>query len=592
VTFHAAMLLASSGFAAWAGIVARGRRSVPGARAFAWLMFATAYWAITSALHAVVLSFDVRVALAQLQYIGIAPVAPLWLIFSSQYARSRWLDDRPLLALLWVVPVVTVVVAFTNAWHHLLWTDIRPVDGGLRLEYIHGPWFWVVILYNYAALATGTVVVIRALRHFPVPYRRQTVFMVTGALLPWLCNAAYVLRLLPPGLDITPIGFALSGVLFVWGFYRHRLFGLVPIARDLVIDSIDDGVLVLDHERHIVDLNRAAEHLTGCGPELIGRRIDDVAAWWTQASTEGGAAIGLPDVITIENRMLEIQIKPVRDGQNRFAGWLVLARDVTTRRTVENERRLLDRRAQEQQKLESLSVLAGGIAHDFNNLLTGILGNAELLSMNTAERSMLRKSADEILISSHRAADLVAKMLAYAGGGRVMAELVDLDELIRELLDLLQASVAQHCTLEYVSAGPLPRIRADLTQVRQVLLNIIANASEAVEDNGRITISGGSEILTSAALYDMTLSADATPGRFAFLEIKDTGPGMDATTMARIFDPFFSTKQSARGLGLAAVQGIVRSHKGALRVSSAPGDGATFKVWFPLEPEVVPHAGV
>src|SRR5688572_33415434 len=106
------MLLASSGFAAWAGIVARGRRTVPGSMAFAWLMFATAYWAVTSALHAVVLSLDVRVALAQLQYIGIAPVAPLWLIFSSQYARSRWLQDRPLLALLWVVPVVTVVMAF------------------------------------------------------------------------------------------------------------------------------------------------------------------------------------------------------------------------------------------------------------------------------------------------------------------------------------------------------------------------------------------------------------------------------------------------------------------------------------------------
>ena len=281
------MLLASSGFAAWAGIVARGRRTVPGTVAFAWLMFATAYWAIISALHAVVLSVDVRVALAQLQYIGIAPVAPLWLIFCSQYARSRWLNDRPLVALLWIVPVATVVLAFTNAWHHLLWSDIRPVDGGLRLEYIHGPWFWIAVLYNYAVLATGTVVVIRALRHFPVPYRRQTVFLVAGALLPGLCNAAYVMQLLPPGIDVTPIGFALSGVLFVWAFYRHRFFGLVPIARDLVIDTIDDGVIVLDHQRHIVDLDRAAETLTGCSPEWIGRLIDDVAPWWTYGGNRG-----------------------------------------------------------------------------------------------------------------------------------------------------------------------------------------------------------------------------------------------------------------------------------------------------------------
>lgn len=591
VSIHVALLLASSGLAAWAGIVGRGRRNVPGTVAFGWLMFATSYWAIISALHAVVPSFNVRVALAQLQYIGIVSVAPLFLIFASQYSRSAWLRDRGLRRLLWVVPIVTVAMAFTNPWHHLLWTEIREVDQGLRLEYIHGPWFWVVVVHSYTLLALATTLLLRAARRFPLPHRRQTVFLISGSVLPWLVNMFYLLRVLPSGLDPTPLAFAASGVLFVWGFYRHRLFGLVPIARDIVIDSLDDAVIVLDPHRHIIDLNPAAFRLGGFTQESIGRAIEDVVPWWTRSTAETIGA-GLPNVISVAGRIVEVEVKAVRDGQDRFAGWLVLARDISARRKAEDERRLLDRRVMEQQKLESLSVLAGGVAHDFNNLLTGILGNADLLSMSAAQNPALRKSAEAIVIGAQRAADLVSKMLAYAGEGRVIAELVDLDELIREMLDLMQASVARHCTLEYTGAGPLPRVRVDPTQLRQVVLNLIVNASEAVDDNGRITVSGGSEVLTATALADMTFSADATPGRFAYVEVKDDGPGMDSATMARVFDPFFSTKQTGRGLGLAAVQGIVRSHRGALRVTSVPGRGTTFRVWFPLEPEVVARAGV
>jgi signal transduction histidine kinase len=590
VSLHAALLLAASGLAVWAGIASRGRRTVPGTTAFAWMMFATAHWSLLSALHAVVQPYDIRIVISQVQYLGIAAVAPLWLVFASQYARSRWIDDRTLLALFWLIPIVTVVMAFTNGWHRLLWSEVRPVEGG-RLEYVHGPWFWIALIHNYASLAIGTVLLVRALRRFPMPFRRQTLFIVNGLLLPWFSNVAYLAKLFPPGFDVTPISFSVSGMLFVWGFYRHRLFGLVPIARDLVIDSLTDGVIVLDQQRTIVDFNPAAQQFTRCSLECVGRPIQDVVPWWTTA-TESGAGAGVPEVIASDGRAMEVEVKTVLDGKNRFAGWLVLVRDISARRKADNERRLLERRMLEQQKLESLSVLAGGVAHDFNNLLTGILGNADLLSMSAAQNPSLRKSADAIVIGAQRAADLISKMLAYAGEGRVISELIDLDELIRDLLDLLQASVARHCTLEYTSRGPLPRVRVDPTQVRQVVLNLIVNASEAVEDDGRITLATGSESLSAAALADTTFSSEATPGRFAYIEVNDNGPGIEPSTMARIFDPFFTTKHTGRGLGLAAVQGIVRSHKGALRVTSAPGLGTTMRVWLPLEPQKVPQTGV
>ncbi|HXG89555.1 MAG TPA: histidine kinase N-terminal 7TM domain-containing protein [Vicinamibacterales bacterium] len=584
-TIHAVVLLASAGLAAWAAIVARGRRTVPGSAVFGWLMFATAYWAIIGALHAVVEPVASRIVLAQFQYLGIAAVAPLWLLFASQYARARWLDDTLTRSLLWVIPGVTVLIAFTNAWHHLLWTDIRLATPSLasRLVYSHGPWFWIALIFNYCALAAGTVLLFQSVRRFPLPYRRQTTLIIAGALLPWVGNVLYIAKLMPAGLDLTPVAFAASGTSLLWGFYRHRLLGLVPIARDLVIDSMDEAVIVLDSNRHIIDFNPAAGKVAGCTVDSIGRSIADAVPWWTRASADGQGSPGYPAVIASGGRFLEFEVKPVRDGQERFAGWLVVARDISARRKAEIERRDLERRMLEQQKAESLAVLAGGVAHDFNNLLTGILGNADLLSMAANDNPALRKSADAIVIGAQRAAGLVSQMLAYAGQGRVISELIDLDELVREMLDLLQASVARHCTLSYSEPGALPRVKVDPTQVRQVVLNLIVNASDAVDDGGRVTVSGGTEFLDAAALAGLIFSSDAVPGHFSYVQVADDGPGMDRATVARIFDPFYSTKQSGRGLGLAAVQGIVRSHRGALRVDTAPGRGTTFKVWFPID---------
>ena len=175
----------------------------------------------------------------------------------------------------------------------------------------------------------------------------------------------------------------------------------------------------------------------------------------------------------------------MRDSQRRFVGWLVIIHDISNRRRNEAERYAFERRVQEQQKSESLMVLAGGVAHDFNNLLTGILGNADLLAMLAPPDSDQRRAAEAIVIGAQRAADLVSKMLAYSGGGRVVAEHVDLDALVREMVDLLGASVARHCTLIYNSPGPLPLVETDPTQIRQVVLNLIVNAAEAVDDARR-----------------------------------------------------------------------------------------------------------
>ena len=587
-TVQAAALFASTGLSIWAAQIARTRRGVPGGTAFGWMMLAIALWSFTSGIHTLIDDREARIVIAKLQYLGVAPIGVLWLLFTTQYSRIEWPAGRVLRLLVWAVPIATLLLAWTNEEHGLYWSSITEAQtmAGRRLIYAGGPWYWIHVGYSYILIVLGTATLVRGLRRFPPPYRRQTALIITGAIVPWVANFLYISRALPlGGLDLTPIAFAVSGTCFTLGMYRYQLFGLVPVARDMVVDSMDDGVIVLDAQRRLVDLNAAAERYTGCTNASLGRPIDEVVAWWNAAVAEDGPlGEGLPAVVKVEPgpRYFEVKVSAVRDSQRRFAGWLVVVHDISGRRRNEAERYAFDRRVQEQQKSESLMVLAGGVAHDFNNLLTGILGNADLLAILSPPESDEKRAAEAIVIGAQRAADLVSKMLAYSGGGRVVAEHVDLDGLVTEMVDLLGASVARHCTLRYNSPGPLPLVETDPTQIRQVVMNLIINAAEAVDDAGVITVETGEEMLDQATLKQMTFGNDIAAGRYVFIDVVDNGIGMDDHTLGRMFDPFYSTKDTGRGLGMAAVRGIVRSHRAALRVTSAKGQGTRFRVWFPL----------
>jgi PAS domain S-box-containing protein len=584
---HAVALFASTGLSIWAAVIARTRRSIPGGAAFSWLMLAVGFWSFTSAVHALVDARDVRIVVAKFQYLAVAPVGVLWLLFASHYSRVAWIGDRLLKVLVWIVPATTLLLALTNERHWFHWASIEEVrtTSGTRLIYVGGPWYWIHAGYSYLLILIGTLTLVRGLRRFPPPYRRQTTMIILGAVVPWAGNLLYLAGAFP-GFDLTPIAFTASGALLTLGIYRYRLFGLVPVARDMVVDSMDDGVLVLDSERRIVDLNAAAERYTGVTPASFGRPVEEVVAWWNEAVAETRqTAEGQPAIVRVEPgpRYFEIKVSAVRDAQRRFVGWLVTIHDISNRRRNEAERYAFERRVQEQQKSESLMVLAGGVAHDFNNLLTGILGNADLIAITSPPDSDQRRAAETIVIGAQRAADLVSKMLAYSGGGRVVAERVNLDALVKEMVDLLAASVARHCTLTYDSPGPLPLVEADPTQIRQVVLNLIINAAEAVDDQrGVITVATGRETLDRSMLKRMTFGGEVPPGDYVFIDVVDNGHGMSEHTLARMCDPFFSTKDHGRGLGMAAVRGIVRSHRAALRVTSKEGQGTRFRVWFPL----------
>jgi len=407
--------------------------------------------------------------------------------------------------------------------------------------------------------------------------------LAVASLIPLAANALYLARLTP---DFTPMAFALSGGIFGWSLFHRYLLNVRPVARTLLFERFVDAVFVLDTHYAILDFNAAAERLTGT--PRPGQSIRDLLPWWDRLVRGETRQADGPSIIRHEHRALDAAVTPISTHEGQLAGWLVVVRDVTDRLRAEEERGALDRRLQEQQHVESLTALAGGLAHDFNNLLAGIMGNADMLAIKLpAEARELRDMAHAITVGAERAADLVAKMLAYAGEGAGPSEPVDIDALARDMVDLLRASVARRTQLSFEPAGAVSPVLADATQIRQVILNLIVNAAEAVEqgdDGGRVTLRTGEETLPQPHGSRPVPSTPLPPGRYAWLEVTDTGAGMSPETAARIFDPFFTTKATGRGLGLASVHGIVRQHRGAVGVSSTLGHGTTIRVWFPVTP--------
>ncbi len=266
--------------------------------------------------------------------------------------------------------------------------------------------------------------------------------------------------------------------------------------------------------------------------------------------------------------------------------------DVTPRKHAEVEAENLQRKMQETQRLESLGVLAGGIAHDFNNLLTVILGNASLMQLDEHASPDTNARIEKIKTASNRAADLCRQLLAYAGKGAFTIEPLSLNSIARDTVHLLELSTKRHAELEFALAKDLPLVDGDPSQFQQVIMNLVINAAEALpEKGGRIRLATSRADLVRGELMDALPSPDVPEGPYACLEVADNGCGMDAEVRARIFDPFFTTKFTGRGLGLAAVLGIVRSHRGALVVRSTPGQGSIFRVYLPASTRPVAAKG-
>ena len=377
-----------------------------------------------------------------------------------------------------------------------------------------------------------------------------------------------------------------------------------------IIETLPGGIVHVSAQGAVLTANAAAMRLLGLGyDELTGRRTQDFEPETiredgtpfldrdypvTQAIVTGEpqppATIGVrrPDGELTWAVFTAVPVKERSTGA--VTGAVVTFLDITERKRAELDRQRFEAKLQQAQKLESLGVLAGGIAHDFNNLLVGVLGYAGLARLDLPRESRAHGHIDRIETAARRAAELTKQMLAYSGRGKFQVLPVNLDTLVQEMGSLLTVSIPKNVTLVEELHGALPAVEVDPSQVRQVVMNLITNAADSIGSNhGEVTLRTGLARVDPSDNGELHLpllpgledERRGDPGLSVFLEVEDSGCGMDEQTRERIFDPFFTTKMTGRGLGLAAVLGIVRGHGGTLRVLSEIGRGTTFRVCFP-----------
>jgi two-component system, cell cycle sensor histidine kinase and response regulator CckA len=362
--------------------------------------------------------------------------------------------------------------------------------------------------------------------------------------------------------------------------------------------SLGDAVVTTDAYGRITFINPAAEQLLRCTQaEAIGVMVGAVATLLdpsTRAQFEHPVIVALrhrapvhlaEETILVTHNGAEVAISgsvaPIQFAQQDIQGAVLVFQERALQQ-LKRSSDMQDSQTQDQRQLQRLRVLAGGIAHDFNNILAAVLGNAELILLDLPKEHAAYESLGQIAHSVHRAANITHHLRAYAGDALLLSEPLDLTLLVRQVVISLSASILARAAISMQLAPDLPVVEADTTQMHMAVQHLLTNAAEAIEaTGGNITIITELRQIAGADLAGAVIGADLPDGRYAAIQIVDTGCGMDEATLAQIFDPFFTTKFTGRGMGLPAVLGIVRQHGGAILVQSAPRQGATFTVLLP-----------
>ncbi len=369
-----------------------------------------------------------------------------------------------------------------------------------------------------------------------------------------------------------------------------------------LFNSAIDSIYIQDENGVFLDVNEGAVKMYGYPKEFfIGKTPEILSApgmndFKIVKKCLAKALKGEPQQFEFWGKRKNGEIFPkiVRVSKGKFFGKNVIfafSLDISESKKAEEERRIIEAQIRHTQKLESLGILAGGIAHDFNNLLTGILGNAGLARMDIPAGNPVLKSIKNIETTAVRAADLCNQLLAYSGKGRFVILPIAINVTIKEMTKLLETSLSKKIKINFEFSKESPIIEVDVSQFRQIIMNMILNASDSIGDKqGKITIKTGvlKKIERKSGL-NLFLTENIKPCKFAYIEISDDGDGMEPEVIERIFDPFFTTKSNGRGLGLSAVIGIVKGHKGIISINSKLSKGTEFRIYFPASSKLPIH---
>ncbi|OQY21233.1 MAG: hypothetical protein B6I35_08870 [Anaerolineaceae bacterium 4572_32.2] len=347
------------------------RRPAPGAGWFTALMFSAFFWALFYILELVSTDLPATLLWSKVQYLGSVTLTVEWLALVLTYTgQRRWLSPRNV-ALLFIIPLITLALTWTNEHHELIWVNVGLVSGipFNTLSFTPGAWYWVNIAYSYALFVFSTILLVVAFVRSTPLYRRQIIFLLLFSILTWMGNLAYTVGLTPHGMNLTPITFSVSGLLIAWGLFRYRILDIAPVARDAVVESMSDGVIVLDPQNRVVDLNPVAQGLLGHTlPEIVGQPLAQVLADWPAlmelCREQKSASIHTEIPLNIgedERRIFDLHVSPLRDQRGRMTGRLMLWHDVTERKQTEDKLRQLSRAMEQSGSTIVITDLDGNI---------------------------------------------------------------------------------------------------------------------------------------------------------------------------------------------------------------------------------------
>jgi PAS domain S-box-containing protein len=683
-------------------------RRVRAAGWYALLLVAIAHWSMTYAWELTAGELAFKVLVLKIKYLGVCALPAIWIGFVLDFVGTEPARIRRATRAVGACSALMLAMAWTDGWHHWFWGPISvDTSGPFDLLIGRGPGFYVNIFFTYAALWAGIGVLATRAFQSPFLYAKRCGIVIAATLLPWLGNLAFLMEADPVAhIDPTPFLFACTGVGAIVAVFHYRMLDPIPALSDARVENLGDGVLVVDPQGRLADLNGAAQAILGRRvSEVAGTPVDHALPGWTLSrltsggedltlttpggtqrtfetqalAIQDGAAAGptgyvvllhdvterraaaatireseqryrqlvenahdliftcgllghlrsinraglaatgyareeivgraLTDLVTPETRArFGEMLQAARDGAAlapleialtakngrrvplEVASWIqgadgpdptiqAIGRDLTTRERYEDQLR-------QSQKMEAVGKLAAGIAHDFNNLLTAILGFADIAERPLPTDSASRPPLAQIRRSGQQAAALTRQLLAFARRQILQPVVLDLNGAISDLGTMLSRLLGEDITVCYSLAHDARRVRVDLAQIQQVIVNLAVNARDAMPRGGELRIETSNVAIGAHPQPAVSVPA----GTYVALAVSDTGEGIADDVLGHIFEPFYTTKAMGQGtgLGLATVHGIIKQSGGDILVRTAPGRGTTFTIYLPATDAPLP----
>jgi PAS domain S-box-containing protein len=573
-------------------LLAWRRRLTEGSLAFALLMAAAAEWALAYALSLISDDEAVRLFWVRVRYLGIVIVPGAWLTFALfQTGRGKWVTQRSLI-LLTIEPLCILLLVWTNEWHHLYWAEVMQKHLGpfIVIDVIRGIFYWVHVVYSYLLIICGSVLLVQMVIRSPHLYRWQSLVVLFSAVGPFIGDVLSTFGLLGDfsQLDLTPFFFTLTGLAMTWAFFRFRLLDIVPVARDAVIESMSDGVLVLDAENRIVDINPVARDIINRTTlEIIGQPAEQVLSQWPDLieryrgipETHTEIAVGEDAV----QAYFDLRISPLRDRRHRLTGRLIVFRDITERKKMEKALQEAKETAEaaNRAKNEFISI----VTHELRSPMSAIHGGVTLLSdegagpVNEEQAGFL----EIIETNTRRMITLVMDLndVSRIESGQLHLRLgaVSLAKIVEEVVRSTQPKIEEKAhTLALEIADGLPPVWGDRVRLEQILTNLVGNACKFTPNGGEITICA--KCITEGG-----------NSRAVCVSVQDNGLGIRHEDQEKIFQKFFRARDKraseilGSGLGLSITKSLVEMQRGRIWFESEYGRGSTFHFTVPAAAE-------